>query len=181
MTAKRPSHPLLRSLPVLALAAVVVAAACGVAGDADGGTRTAAATTTSRAGQPAGVAARVSDAITTDTMAPGEIDRSKLMQSTASVGWLLGPMQEGVVDYRTAEYRPVAKLRVGSGAWRAGIRDGDRVVSVDGRDGRLDGSVFLLHFREPGSRYTLRIRRDGVERVVVAEVDPLIEGAPFYH
>jgi S1-C subfamily serine protease len=78
------------------------------------------------------------------------------------------------------EFRAVSRLKVSGGAWRGGLRDGDQVVAVNGVDGRMDGSVFRLYFKEPGTRYTVRIRRGGVERDVVAELDPVAEGGPFY-
>ncbi len=183
MTTKRPSHPLLRSLPLLAIAAAVVATACDIAGAGGDGAAPAPTAVSPRAGQAAGPAVDERVTITgtvTDTMAAGEVDRSKLIQPKASIGWHLGPMQDEVVDYRTAEYRPVAKLRVGGGAWRAGLRDGDLVIAVDGHDGRLDGSVFRLYFKETGARYVVRIRRGGVEREIAAELDPLVEGGPLY-
>lgn len=48
----------------------------------------------------------------------------------------------------------------GSNAARAGIRVGDVILSVNGRDTRQP-PLFLV--REPGTRYVLRVRRDAEE------------------
>lgn len=186
MTTKRPSHPLLRSLPLLAIAAGVVATACDVAGGGGDGAAPAPTAVSPRARQAVGPAVDERVTITgtvTDTMAADQVDRSELMQPTASVGWYLsvrsGPVRT-MDEVLRGEFRQVSRLKAGSGAWRAGLRDGDQVITVDGRDGRLDGSLFRLYFREPGTRYVVRIRRGGVERDVVAELDPVVEGGPLY-
>ncbi|MEW5929195.1 MAG: PDZ domain-containing protein, partial [Gemmatimonadota bacterium] len=98
---------------------------------------------------------------------------------TASAGWELSRRRGD--DVARLEYRTVARLKLGGAAWRAGVREGDQVVAVDGRDGRLDSSVIALLYKRPGSRYTLRFRRGGVEREVVAEVEPARGGRPAHY
>ncbi|HEX8275871.1 MAG TPA: hypothetical protein VF615_24760, partial [Longimicrobiaceae bacterium] len=95
---------------------------------------------------------------------------------TASAGWELSRRRRD--DAARLEFRRVTRLRLDGGAWRAGVREGDEVIAVDGRDGRLDSSVIALLYKRPGSRYTLRFRRGGVEREVIAQVDQARLGAP---
>jgi predicted metalloprotease with PDZ domain len=65
---------------------------------------------------------------------------------------------------------PVVRMVVdGSGAAQAGIRVGDVLLSVNGKDAR-EGRLFPD--RQPGTRYVVRIRRGTEERevtLVVAE------------
>jgi predicted metalloprotease with PDZ domain len=52
---------------------------------------------------------------------------------------------------------------VGSPAQRAGLRPGDTIVTVNGRDPRLRGS---FADRQVGARWVVRIQRAGEERDV---------------
>lgn len=63
----------------------------------------------------------------------------------------------------------VIRLVEGSPAAVAGIRIGDRIMAVNGRDGREDA---LFPQRAPGTRYTVRIRRDGEEREIEFTLAP---------
>lgn len=63
----------------------------------------------------------------------------------------------------------VIRLVEGSPAAVAGIRIGDRITAVNGRDGREDA---LFPQRAPGTRYTVRIRRDGEEREIEFTLAP---------
>ncbi|MET0400287.1 MAG: PDZ domain-containing protein [Longimicrobiaceae bacterium] len=73
---------------------------------------------------------------------------------------------------RMADYPVVAGVKRGGGAWRAGVRDGDEVLAVNGLDARELPAIAGLGRREPGTRYTVQIRRDGVVRNFTAELDP---------
>ncbi|HEV2736740.1 MAG TPA: M56 family metallopeptidase, partial [Longimicrobiaceae bacterium] len=112
MTPKRPSHPLLRSLPLLAFAAGVVATACDVAGEGGDGSPTVL-TAPARTGQTAGAVAHVPHTIVTDTMAADQVDRSELMQPTASLGWYLSPNTSparSMDELLSKEFRAVSRL-----------------------------------------------------------------------
>ncbi|MET0400288.1 MAG: M56 family metallopeptidase [Longimicrobiaceae bacterium] len=193
MTAKRPSHPLLRSVALAGLVACMVATACDVAGKGGEASPSLATAPTARAATraawtPAPAVDRPFDVpgtVTTDTVVTGEVDRSKLPRPTASLGWYPRKHSRPVSGGRTLvtndEYPVVSMLRMGGGAWKAGVREGDRVIAVDGRDGRMESSMFRLLFREPGDRYTVRIRRGGMERDFVVQLDRVVQGQPFYY
>ncbi|HEX8275873.1 MAG TPA: M56 family metallopeptidase [Longimicrobiaceae bacterium] len=181
MTAKRPPHPLLRSLPLLALAAGVAAAACDVVGEAPSGStaapETAAPGASLRTGSTEPSAVKVphwaSDTtrIVTDTMAVP----AGAVSPTASVGWV--PAMPVRLDgppgnIRMLDYPRVAELKPGGGAWKAGVRNGDEVLAMNGLDARELRSLQALTAQQPGTRYTLRIRRNGVVREFTAELDP---------
>lgn len=75
---------------------------------------------------------------------------------------------------RLEEYPVVRQVVEGSGGDLAGIRVGDHIVSVDGRDAR-EGGIFRN--REPGTRYRVVIEREGREmEVTLVVIDP--ETAP---
>lgn len=165
MTARRPSHPLLRSVPVLALAAWFAAIACDIAGVGGGAivTRLAWADTP---GLPLDTLFVTPD--------PGR------RPPTASAGWVPArpaSLSGSARRPHLVEYPRVAELRRGGGAWRAGVRDGDEVVAVNGLDARELRSLAALAHQQPGTRYRIRIRRDGVVRELTAELDPPGGGA----
>lgn len=60
------------------------------------------------------------------------------------------------------------------GAARAGLREGDAVVAIDGHPvaSMASDDVGRLLRGEVGTRVTLRIRRDGAERDVTVERGP---------
>ena len=72
---------------------------------------------------------------------------------------------------RMVDYPVVAELKRGGGAWRGGVRNGDVVLAVNGLDARELPAIAGLGRREPGTRYTVQIRRDGVVRDLTAELD----------
>ncbi len=94
---------------------------------------------------------------------------------TASLGWaprMPLAVSEASGRLRMVDYPVVAELKRGGGAWRAGVRDGDEVLAVNGLDARELPAIAGLGRREPGTRYTVRVRRDGVARDLTAELDP---------
>ncbi|HEX8275872.1 MAG TPA: M56 family metallopeptidase [Longimicrobiaceae bacterium] len=165
MTAKRPSHPLLRSVPLLALAAGVVATACDVAGAGGDGPAPAAAPLRAVAAVgPAGGGPRVAtDTIDSVTVVP---DPSR-PPMTAWLGWF-PRLPFGLEDYPV-----VTGLKPGSGAWRGGVRNGDVVLAMNGLDARGLKAIQSLVYQQPGTRYPVRVRRDGVVRELTAELEPM--------
>lgn len=110
----------------------------------------------------------------TDTMAVAPDPSRPLPKSR--IGWMpAGPVRltgsPGAI--RMVDYPRVGELKAGGGAWRAGVRGGDEILALDGMDARELQSLMALTTRPPGSRYVVRIRRDGVERELTAELDPL--------
>ena len=71
----------------------------------------------------------------------------------------MGP--DGVV--RAAEYPVITEVLADSPAQGAGLAPGDVILAVNGRDGK---SAALFARREPGTRYTVRVRSGDVERDV---------------
>lgn len=63
---------------------------------------------------------------------------------------------------------PTVRLVVaGSNAQRAGLMVGDSIVTVNGHDAR---EIAVFHDRRPGTRYVLRVRRGGEDRVIAFTV-----------
>lgn len=96
-------------------------------------------------------------------------------QPTGQVGigytiWFYKPGESH--DHRPARpgtvYPEVTQVLQGSSAHRAGVVVGDTIVASNGRDAR---SNKLFPDARPGSKYTLRLRRDGKEREVVVEAE----------
>lgn len=84
------------------------------------------------------------------------------------VYWGFGYMQAGTQAGR--EYPVVSSVEPNSPGSDAGLAVGDTIVAVDGRDTREPGPMFRdLH---PGSRYSVRLRRDGVVRDTVLVAAP---------
>lgn len=163
MTAKRPSHRLLRSLPLLAVTTGVVAAACAVAGDPDPRPLVQATT---------GAPSRTVPG--TDTVMVGPPDPSVGMP-----GYRIDPglpvrlMDAGDPATAYAErYGTVRDLDTGSSAWRAGLREGDLVLTINGMDARRLAAMKMIMQEKPGTPYILRVRRGSEELEVRAEVGP---------
>jgi S1-C subfamily serine protease len=65
----------------------------------------------------------------------------------------------------------VESVTDGSPAERAGLRAGDRIVSIDGRATRAEGTVAsAVAAARPGKRVTIEIRRGGDERSLTAKL-----------
>jgi hypothetical protein len=170
MTAKRPSRPLLRSVPLLALAAGVVATACDVAGKGGDEAETAPTAASPRAATAARPAAdkpvRVGDTIY-QALVPLDLSDSKLPPMKAWLGWF-PKLPFGMEDYPV-----VTGLKPGSGAWRGGVRNGDLVIAMNGIDARGLNAIKSLVWQQPGTRYPVRVLRDGEVREFTAELEPL--------
>lgn len=71
-------------------------------------------------------------------------------------------------DTRPSTYPLVSCVVVGSSAARAGLRPGDVILSVNGRDPRQRGA---FAGRAPGSRWVLRTQRGDEEREISFVID----------
>jgi hypothetical protein len=165
MTEKRPTHRLLRSAPLVALAVGVVATACDVAGR--GGTSAASDLATappSPESTPAGGTVtdlgggRMMVATSARTRDP-----SRASLGIGSLSWEEGKgpaFRSGKVQPPTG-FPTVDKLRTDGRLWRGGLRDGDVILAVNGKDAR---QTMLFNDAHPGARYDIRVRRGGEER-----------------
>ena len=157
MTAGRPSYPVLRAVPLLVPVVILAVAACDLAAGRG-------VTTPSRPDVPG---------LPLDTLFVTPDPRHP--RPTASVGWApAAPARLSGSSRRPRfeEFPRVAALEPGGGAWRAGLRGGDEVLAIGGDDARDIRKLAALVRREPGTRYVLRVRRDGVVRELTAELDP---------
>ncbi len=179
MTAKRPSHRALRAVPLLALTAGVVAAACDVAGERGPAAppepaSSVAATTpkTLRAWRSEG------RQVVTDTVLVDSVTVSRSgPPPTSSTG--LFPVFPVSLDptvtlprVRTLDHFTVGEMREGGGASKAGIRVGDVILTINGQDSREMSVWKSLMNQRPGTRYVLRVRRGSEEREITARLDP---------
>lgn len=163
MTEKRPTHRLLRSAPLLALALGVVATACEVAG---GGAGTESDLATSPAA-PANLSSgsRVVDLGGGRMMV--STSKSNANPSLRSLGlgtlhWAEGTgpsYREGKVIAPTG-YPVVGALDQQGGLWKGGVRDGDVLLAINGQDARRPALFTDAH---PGATYSVRVRRGGAE------------------
>ena len=72
-------------------------------------------------------------------------------------------------------YPTVESVDPGSPAVKAGIRSGDVIIAIDGREFRtLD--VITPELLRPGAKVAAKIRRDGVARIVTIHVEPRPDG-----
>lgn len=86
------------------------------------------------------------------------------------VSWRLDPnhiIRGGEPRARPAGFPTVSRVEQGSPAATAGLRVGDAIVSLNGRDSR-DGPLFTRV--DPGTRYVIRVRRGDEEREVTLTV-----------
>jgi hypothetical protein len=165
MTEKRPTHRLLRSAPLVALAVGVVATACDVAGRADESNAPELATgPVSHSSTPRGSAA---------TDPGGGRFRMESYQGTPAartgslgLGWLIweegkGPAFRDGKVVPPQGYPEIGNLSTTGALWKAGVRDGDILLAVNGTDGNHPN---LFRDAAPGSHYSIRVRRGGEER-----------------
>jgi S1-C subfamily serine protease len=160
MTAKRPTHRLLRSLPLAALTAGLVLTACDVASTPE---PTAARLVAASAQEPA--------------------ERTVIVQlprdpAAGTVGFSYGmsgpvtitpgqPLPTNIPTYWT-----VRGVVAGSSAERAGIRRGDVILAVNGVDSREPTAWKPLLDARPGTEFTLRLHRGGEEFDLTSRIDP---------
>jgi BlaR1 peptidase M56/PDZ domain len=159
MTAKPPSRRLLRAFPLCVLAAALFAVACDVAskGISSAGTRTAAQV------------ADAGDMATHDFPDGTSIVVTRNREPDPTLGYTgLTPyyaerphvVRDGVRTMRRVESFPVVVgVDPGSPAERAGFRERDVLLAVNGRDSR-EPPVERLR---PGTELAFRVRRDGRE------------------
>jgi hypothetical protein len=165
MTEKRPTHRLLRSAPLVALAVGVVATACDVAGRSDESNAPELATgPVSHSSTPRGSAATdAGEGHMTQVVYTTMNDHGRVALGLGSVTWEEGTgpaFRDGKVLPPTG-YPVVGHLATTGGLWKAGLRDGDVILAVNGADGRQPR---LFSDAAPGSHYDIRVRRGAQER-----------------
>lgn len=169
MTEKRPAHPLLRSIPLLALALAVVATACDVVGtpsarDEDLATGPASAAKAA----PSVTAMRDIDAV--HSIIPVSRGQTSGTIGLRSLHWPdhQGPRYDEELGLQAPKTHPVIAVEAGGAAWKGGLRDGDVILTVNGADAR---QPYLFADLRPGTRYTVHIRRGNAERDVQVVVE----------
>jgi beta-lactamase regulating signal transducer with metallopeptidase domain len=164
MTARRPRHAAARALPLAAAAISATLAACAAAtsGVADG----------AAAGNETKMEAFDGRLARTDLLADG----TYLTVMGPVPGWGTTGLSYRFGDQpRTRSSPPPVALPVvswiarGSSAEKAGLREGDVLVSANGRDMR---EPWAISPERPGTVYTLRFRRGGEERETRLVVGP---------
>jgi regulator of sigma E protease len=78
--------------------------------------------------------------------------------------------RQGVVFERPTEPPIVEKVEPGSSAEQAGLRPGDRLIAVEGRDARDEMTYFDELIYSPGSARTLLVERSGERRSIQVTV-----------
>ncbi len=77
--------------------------------------------------------------------------------------------------YRFDEPPEIISVESGSPADRAGVRSGDRMIGIDGRE-VMGRDVVFAHLLVPGRKLPLRVDRDGREQNIVVLVQKRPEG-----
>jgi S1-C subfamily serine protease len=72
-----------------------------------------------------------------------------------------GPRFDGTKVQRPTGFPVVDRLNVSGPLWKAGLRAGDIVLAVNGKDAREQELFVDAH---SGAHYTIRVRRGGEER-----------------
>jgi hypothetical protein len=161
MTAKRPTHRLLRSLPLAALAAGLVLTACDVAGSPE-----------PAAGH---LATAPEEAPEVRTVTVQVLDAPPARGTLGFNYGIVGPIRVTPgqpVPERLPVYWTVRSVLAGSSAERAGLRTGDVILAVNGVDSREKNAWPPLVDARPGTEFTLRIRRGDEERTIRSRIDP---------
>jgi hypothetical protein len=165
MTEKRPTHRLLRSAPLVALAVGVVATACDVARgvndpavpDRTTGPASHSSTPQGSAGiNPGGGRFRMQFDV-------GNANPSRASLGLGAITWEMGegPAFRDGKAVPAKGYAKVRDLATTGLLWKAGLRDGDTLLAVNGIDGRQPN---LFGDAAPGSHYSIRVRRGAQER-----------------
>ena len=81
----------------------------------------------------------------------------------------------GPETFRFQEPPEIVTVESGSPADRAGLRSGDHMIAIDGRDVTRRDVVFA-HFLVPGRKLPVRLNRDGKEQTVVVLVQKRPDG-----
>ncbi|HEU4884090.1 MAG TPA: M56 family metallopeptidase [Longimicrobium sp.] len=161
MTAPRPRLP--RALATAAAAGCLLAAACGVM-ESEGATAD-----TRHAAVPRVVDEGVDEngrtfRVTDNADGTERIDVGpdpNVVQGDLGLSWKMDNMRGWRPGEPLPEHPYVGSVRPGSPASDAGLAPNDTILSANDRDSRL-GNIFPD--RAPGTLYTLRVRRNGVER-----------------
>jgi hypothetical protein len=173
MSARRPTHRILRSLPLAAAALAAALVACDAADPSGQPQAAAPALPRTTEGVWNGRATSTTDLPDGTSRVTVGPDMSQ-PQGTLGMSWSYKP-DRPIRVYPGDEPKPlnvypeVSGVSPGSPAARAGLLTGDTIVSVNGRDGRL-GRIFPNTI--PGTEYAIRVRRDGTEREVRLIVGP---------
>jgi hypothetical protein len=172
MTARPPTHRVLRALPLAAFACTLAAAACSVAS----GGRDATTATDTR--------------VRRETWQGREVTTKDNADGTETVS--LGPDPKAAAGYsgfawdydysrtpirltagqpypRNTVYPVVRMVAPGSPAEQAGLMVGDVFLSSNGVDGRVTP---LMPGHRPGAEYTFRVRRGNEEREIHLVLGP---------
>lgn len=98
-----------------------------------------------------------------------KVFRNPPKPGAASLGFMYGApiAQAGDGRIKWAEYPTIKEVLAGSEAERLGIRAGDVILAVNGKDAH---DPRLLGDRKPGTRYVLRLQRGEEEREVTVTV-----------
>jgi hypothetical protein len=173
MTATRPRHRLSRTLAAAAATGCLLAAACDVVESkgASFDARNPAVPRVEEGIDENGRPYRYTDFPDGTTMVQVGPDPNAPPMGELGLSWgadYPGGWRPG--EPRTV-YPHVRQVRAGSPAAAAELQVNDIILSSNGKDGRL-GNIFPD--RTPGTVYTLRLRRNGVEREARLTVGPAL-------
>jgi membrane-associated protease RseP (regulator of RpoE activity) len=108
------------------------------------------------------------DEIAVPASGPAVLDVGVFRLMRGEAGWRDRMEERGTLGFRPGvrdRALTVAEVRPGTPAERAGLRPGDVIVGVDGRDVRAlgPGAVGVLSARKPGASVTLTVQAPGGE------------------
>ncbi|MHB1313494.1 MAG: PDZ domain-containing protein, partial [Gemmatimonadaceae bacterium] len=83
--------------------------------------------------------------------------------------------RNGPERFRFQEPPEIVTVESGSPADRAGMRSGDHMVALDGRD-VTEREVVFARYLVPGRKLPVRLRRDGKEQTVIVQVQKRPDG-----
>jgi len=84
--------------------------------------------------------------------------------------------RSGLATWRDGDARRALHVEEGTPAWRAGIREGDRIVAVNGRAARRwrDDDLARALRAKPGTRVSVKLERDGKTRTVRFRLEEIL-------